>query len=380
MVAFLLLYNWKSSNYFFCKLEKSFFMSLKSLLHWSYIFPLLTLAYYFFGIVDDNAWLATLGSFLLISSVLAAVHHAEVVAHKVGEPFGTIILAIAITVLEVGLIVSLMVAGGKETSTLARDTVFAAVMLILNGILGACLLVGGLKFKEQFFARTSGNMALISLVAIVVMTLILPNYTTTELSATFSKAQLIFFSVASLVIYSTFLMVQTVRHRNYFLPEDDEPHADPPTNFVSTMSLIFLLICLGVVVVMAKGLSPTIESVVHNLGAPQALVGVIIAAVVLLPEGMAAIKAARRNQFQTSLNLALGSAIASIGLTIPCVAVVSILYDMPLVLGLDIKSMVLLALSLYTVMLSLSRGKTNILYGVVLLVNLLAYIFTVIVP
>lgn len=355
-------------------------MSLKSLLHWSYIFPLLTLAYYLFGIVDDNAWLAALGSLLLISSVLAAVHHAEVVAHKVGEPFGTIILAIAITVLEVGLIVSLMVAGGKETSTLARDTVFAAVMLILNGILGACLLVGGIKFKEQFFARTSGNMALISLVAIVVMTLILPNYTTTELSATFSKAQLIFFAAASLVIYSTFLMVQTVRHRNYFLPEDDEPHADPPTNFISSMSLIFLLICLGVVVVMAKGLSPTIESVVHNLGAPQALVGVIIAAVVLLPEGMAAIKAARRNQFQTSLNLALGSAIASIGLTIPCVAVVSIIYEMPLILGLDIKSMVLLALSLYTVMLSLSRGKTNILYGVVLLVNLLAYIFTVIVP
>jgi len=355
-------------------------MSLKSLLHWSYIFPLLTLAYYLFGIVDDNAWLAALGSLLLISSVLAAVHHAEVVAHKVGEPFGTIILAIAITVLEVGLIVSLMVAGGKETSTLARDTVFAAVMLILNGILGACLLVGGIKFKEQFFARTSGNMALISLVAIVVMTLILPNYTTTELSATFSKAQLIFFAVASLVIYSTFLMVQTVRHRNYFLPEDDEPHADPPSNFISSMSLIFLLICLGVVVVMAKGLSPTIESVVHNLGAPQALVGVIIAAVVLLPEGMAAIKAARRNQFQTSLNLALGSAIASIGLTIQCVAVVSIIYEMPLILGLDIKSMVLLALSLYTVMLSLSRGKTNILYGVVLLVNLLAYIFTVIVP
>ena len=355
-------------------------MSLKSLFHWSYIFPLLSLAYYLFGIVDDNAWMATLGGLLLISSVLAAVHHAEVVAHKVGEPFGTIILAIAITVLEVGLIVSLMVAGGKETSTLARDTVFAAVMLILYGILGACLLVGGLKFKEQFFARTSGNIALISLVAIVVMTLILPNYTTTELSATFSKAQLIFFSVASLVIYSTFLMVQTVRHRNYFLPDDDEPHADPPNNIVSVMSLVFLLICLGVVVVMAKALSPTIESVVHNFGAPQALVGVIIAAVVLLPEGMAAIKAARRNQFQTSLNLALGSAIASIGLTIPCVAVVSIIYEMPLLLGLDIKSMVLLALSLYTVMLSLSRGKTNILYGVVLLVNLLAYIFTVIVP
>ncbi|WP_333851374.1 calcium:proton antiporter [Epilithonimonas sp.] len=356
-------------------------MSLKSLLHWSFIFPLLSLIYYLLGVTDDSPLLAVLGGVLLITSVLGAVHHAEVVAHKVGEPFGTIILAIAITVLEVGLIVSLMIAGGKETHTLARDTVFAAVMLILNGILGACLLVGGIKFKEQFFARTSGNMALISLVAIVVMTLILPNYTTSELSATFSKTQLIFFSLASLVIYSTFLMVQTVRHRNYFLPEnDDEPHAEPPTNLESTMSLIFLIICLGVVVFLAKALSPQIENMVHNFGAPQALVGVIIAAVVLLPEGMAAIKAARRNQFQTSLNLALGSAIASIGLTVPCVAVVSIIYEMPLLLGLDIKSMVLLALSLYTVMLSLNRGKTNILYGVVLLVNLFAYIFTVIVP
>ncbi|MFC0345725.1 calcium:proton antiporter [Epilithonimonas hispanica] len=356
-------------------------MNLKSLFHWSYIFPILSVVYYSLGITDNSPLLAILGGALLISSVLGAVHHAEVVAHKVGEPFGTIILAIAITVLEVGLIVSLMVAGGKETDKLARDTVFAAVMLILNGILGACLLLGGIKFKEQFFARTSGNMALISLVAIVVMTLILPNYTTTELSATFSKAQLIFFSIASLIIYSTFLMVQTVRHRNYFLPEnDDEQHAEPPTNFESTMSLIFLIICLGVVVFLAKALSPQIENMVHSFGAPQALVGVIIAAVVLLPEGMAALKAARRNQFQTSLNLALGSAIASIGLTIPCVAVVSIIYEMPLLLGLDIKSMVLLALSLYTVMLSLNRGKTNILYGVVLLVNLFAYIFTVIVP
>ncbi len=356
-------------------------MQIKTLLHWSFIFPILALVYYLLGVADETPLLAILGGALLISAVLAAVHHAEVVAHKVGEPFGTIILAIAITVLEVGLIVSLMMAGGKETYTLARDTVFAAVMLILNGILGICLLVGGIKFKEQFFARTSGNMALISLVAIVVMTLILPNYTTSELSATFSKAQLIFFSIASLVIYSTFLMVQTVRHRNYFLPDgDEETHAIPPSNFDSCMSLIFLILCLGVVVFLAKSLSPQIESMVHSLGAPQALVGVIIAAVVLMPEGLAALKAARRNQFQTSLNLALGSAIASIGLTIPCVAVVSIIYEMPLLLGLDLKSMVLLALSLYTVMLSLNRGKTNILYGVVLLVNLFAYIFTVIVP
>jgi Ca2+:H+ antiporter len=224
-------------------------------------------------------------------------------------------------------------------------------------------------------------MALIGLVAIVVMTLILPNYTTSEITPSFNNSQLIFFSVASLVIYGTFLMVQTVRHRNYFLPDGDEDtHAEPPSNLTSFISLLFLILCLGVVVFLAKSLSPQIENVVQSFGAPESLVGVIIAAVVLLPEGLAAIKAARRNQFQTSLNLALGSALASIGLTIPCVAVVCIIFDLPLVLGLDTKSMILLGLSLYTVMLSLNRGKTNVLYGVVLLVNLFAYVFTVIVP
>lgn len=355
-------------------------MNIKALLHWSFIFPILALAYYLLGVTDDSPLLAGLGGALLISAVLSAVHHAEVVAHKVGEPFGTIILAICITILEVGLIVSLMMAGGSKAATLPRDTVFAAIMLILNGILGACLLAGSVKFKEQFFARSSGNMALIGLVAIVVMTLILPNYTTSEITPSFNNSQLIFFSVASLVIYGTFLMVQTVRHRNYFLPDDDEPHAEPPSNFISFTSLLFLILCLGVVVFLAKSLSPQIENVVQSIGAPESLVGVIIAAVVLLPEGLAAIKAARRNQFQTSLNLALGSALASIGLTIPCVAVVCIMFDLPLVLGLDTKSMILLGLSLYTVMLSLNRGKTNVLYGVVLLVNLFAYVFTVIVP
>lgn len=357
-------------------------MSLKRIFKKTYVFPILSVIYYLSGLADKNVWFALLGGFLLISCVLGAVHHAEVVAHRVGEPFGTVVLAIAITVLEVGLIISIMIAGGKQTATLVRDTVFAAVMLILNGILGLCLLLGGVKFKEQFFGRSSGNMALISLVAIVVMTLILPNYTTSENSPTYNKAQLIFFSVTALIIYSTFLMVQTVRHRNYFLPENntEKKHADPPSNLVSFVSLAFLIICLGVVVFLAKALSPQIERMVQNFGAPKSLVGVIIAVVVLLPEGMAAIKAARRNQIQTSLNLALGSALASIGLTVPCVAFVSIIYHFPLILGLDVKSMILLALSLYIAMLSLNRGKTNILYGVVLLVNLLAYIFTVIVP
>jgi len=356
-------------------------MNLKYTFHWTHIAPVLAWLYYFSGFAHQDGWMSVIGALLLISGVLSAVHHAEVVAHKVGEPFGTIILAVAITVIEVAIIISLMVAGGENAMTLPRDTVFAAIMILLNGILGACLLIGGAKYHEQFFAQTSANTALISLVAILVLTLVLPNYTTSEVSPTYNNAQLIFISIACLVIYGTFLMIQTVRHRNYFLSKDEEnAEVAPPSNAKAIISFFYLLICLGIVVLLAKSLSPQIERFVESIGAPKSLVGVIIALVVLLPEGLAALKAARRNRIQTSLNLSLGSALASIGLTIPCVAIVCIVYEIPLVLGLDIKSMVLLALSVYIVMLSLNRGKTNILYGVVLLVNFVAYIFTVIVP
>lgn len=357
-------------------------MDIKYAFHWTHVFPILTWVYYFSGFTATESWYSIIGGLLLIASVLSAVHHAEVVAHKVGEPFGTIILALAITIIEVALIISLMIAGGETAAALARDTVFAAIMLILNGIIGACLLVGSVKFHEQFFARTSANTALVSLVAILVLTMVLPNYTTSEVGAAFNDAQLIFVSIACLGIYATFLMIQTVRHRNYFLAEGDDEQqiAEPPSNTKAAVSFIYLLICLGAVVLLAKSLSPQIESIVQEIGAPKSLVGVIIAAVVLLPEGLAAIKAARRNRIQTSLNLSLGSALASIGLTIPCVSVVCIIFDLPLILGLDIKSMILLSLSVFIVMLSLSRGKTNILYGVVLLVNLMAYVFTIIVP
>lgn len=356
---------------------------MKHLLHWSVIFPLLASVFYLSGVTNDSVTMNIIGGLLLISGVLAAVHHAEVVAHRVGEPFGTIILAICITILEVSLIISLMVAGGEHATTYARDTVFAAIMLILNGILGICIWIGGVKYHEQFFARSSATTSLVSLVAILTITLILPNYTTTVSGPYYSKAQLIFVGVACLVIYSTFLMVQTVSHRNYFISENDEEgngHTHRPNILATIISLILLIICLAVVVFMAKALSPPIEEMVKGLGAPQSLVGVIIAFVVLLPEGLAAIRAARRNRIQSSLNLALGSALASIGLTIPCVVIVCVLYDIPLVLGLDKKSVILLGLSVFTVMLSLSRGKTNILYGVVLLTNLAAYIFYIVAP
>jgi len=299
------------------------------------------------------------------------------------EPFGTIILAICITILEVSLIISLMIAGGEKAMTYARDTVFAAIMLILNGIIGVCIWIGGVKFKEQFFARTSATTSLVSLVAILTMTLILPNFTTSKVGPYYTTSQLIFVSFASLMIYGTFLMVQTVRHRNYFIVVSEKEEietAEPPTVFKTFMSLGLLILCLAVVVFMAKALSPTIEGLVEDFGAPKSLVGVIIAAVVLLPEGIAAIRAAKNNKIQSSLNLALGSALASIGLTIPAVSAVCIFYDIPLVLGLDKKSIILLGLSVFTVMLSLSRGKTNILYGMVLLVNLAAYIFYILEP
>lgn len=348
---------------------------------WSLALPVLAWLIYFINITGSG-WLQIVGGIFLMGSVLSAVHHAEVVAHRVGEPFGTIILALAVTILEVSLIISLMVAGGENAAYLARDTVFAAIMLILTGILGICLMIGGWKHREQVFSPKSASTALVTLVGILTLTLVLPNFTTSTSGATYNSAQLIFVAVACLVLYSSFIMVQTVRHRDYFLAADDDPnhHAEPPSIKVALTSLTFLIICLGIVVLLAKALSPSIEHMVEELGAPQALVGVIIAAVVLMPEGLAALNAARHNRLQTSINLALGSALASIGLTIPAVAIVCLMYDINIVLGLDLKSMVLLALATFTVMLSLNHGRTNMLYGIVLLVNLAAYIFTVIVP
>ncbi|WP_407406133.1 calcium:proton antiporter [Chryseobacterium sp.] len=356
-------------------------MKLKEFLHYTYIFPILSVLYYFTGFMGHSPLFDGIAGILLTASVLSAVHHAEVVAHKVGEPYGTIILALCITIIEVALIISLMVAGGKEAMTLARDTVFAAVMIILNGILGICILVGGVKYFEQYFARTSATTYLVSIVSILIITLVLPNFTSSINGPFYNEAQLAFVSIACLVIYGVFLMVQTVRHRSYFVSVDENAGIHfVPNNKQTIVSFIFLIICLIIVVMMAKGLSGTIENMVQSVGAPKSLVGVIIAAVILLPEGLAAIRAARNNQIQASLNLALGSALASIGLSIPAVAVVCIIYDIPLVLGLDKKDIILLSLTVFIVMLSLSRGKTNVLYGTVLLVNLAAYIFTVIVP
>ena len=328
-----------------------------------------------------GAYLAVL-AIGLFWGVLAAVFHAEVVAHKIGEPYGTLVLAVAVTAIEVALIVSLMIAGGAETTGLARDTVFAAVMLILNGMVGICLLAGGSRHGEQTFTLSGVSAALTTLAAISVLTMVLPNYTTTTPGPFYSGSQLIFIAVVSLVLYGTFVFVQTVRHRDYFLPasggEDD--HAPVPPARLAWWSGALLLVCLGGVVLLAKSLSPALEAAVLRMGAPKALVGIIIAAVVLLPEGIAAYQAARANRLQTSLNLALGSALASIGLTIPAVAIVSLVNGWTLTLGIDVKSTVLLLLSIIVTSLSLGSGRTTIMQGTVLLMIFAVYLFVTVVP
>nr|WP_294848378.1 ionic transporter y4hA [uncultured Sphingomonas sp.] len=329
---------------------------------------------------------AALIAIILIGVVIAAVHHAEVIAHKVGEPFGSLVLALAVTIIETGLIVTLMLDSGDAAATLARDTVFAAAMIILNLLIGLCLLLGGIRHKEQRFTLSGANAALSTIAILTVLTLVLPNFTTSVAGPIYSPFQLGFVAVISLVLYLTFLFVQTVRHRDYFLPAKDDParsdddHAQPPSAVTAWTSLGLLLVCLVAVVLLAKKLSPVIEAKVLGAGLPLALVGVIIAATVLMPEGLAAVRAARANRLQTSMNLALGSALATIGLTIPAVAVVSLTTGLPLSLGLNTAGITLLALTLFVASLSLQRGRTTVLQGALHLVLFAAYLLVTIVP
>jgi Ca2+:H+ antiporter len=327
--------------------------------------------------------LAGAAGIALITTVFAAVYHAEVVAHRVGEPFGTIVLAVAVTIIEVALIISVVIAAPAEKADLARDTVFAAVMIVCNGIVGLCLLWGGARHHEQGFQVLGASAALAVLAALTVLTLILPNVATSVPGPVFSTAQLAFAGIVSLVLYGGFIFVQTVRHRDYFLPvepEREKAHAQLPSNRTAIVSAGVLLAALVAVVGLAKSLTPVLETAVRLLDVPKGLVGVIIAALVLMPEGLAALQAARANRLQTSLNLALGSALASIGLTIPAVATVSIALHQPITLGLEQKDQVLLALTLLISVITLGTGRTTVLQGVVHLAIFAVFLFFAIVP
>lgn len=319
----------------------------------------------------------------LCVTVLVAVHHAEVVAHRVGEPFGTLILALAVTVIEVALIVSLMLSGGAERSALARDTVFATVMIVCNGGIGLCLLTGTMRHFVLDFRVEGTSPALSVIIALTTLTLILPTLTTTTPGPTFAPSQLVFAGVMSLVLYGVFVFVQTVRHRDYFLhvaTGGDIQHAAPPAARAALVSLVFLLMSLVAVVGLAKSIAPAVQAAVTAAGAPAAVVGIVIALLVLLPETWAAMRAALRNRMQTSLNLLLGSALATIGLTIPAVAVISLTAGLPLQLGLPPKETALLVLTFLVSITTLAGGRATVLHGVVHLVLFATFLFLAVVP
>ncbi|MFD5466652.1 calcium:proton antiporter [Kitasatospora sp. NPDC127059] len=322
---------------------------------------------------DLPGWVVGVVAVFLIGAVLAAVHHAEVIAHWTGEPFGSLVLAVAVTVIEVALIVTLMADGGDKSATLARDTVFAAVMITCNGIMGLSIIVAAVKYRTAVFNAEGTGTALACIATLATLSMVLPTFTTSTPGPQFSTTQLTYAAIASLVVYGLFVTTQTLRHRDYFLPvtpegevrrvEDEEDHAAPPTVRAAGVSLLLLAVALVAVVGLAKGVSPTIESAVDSAGLPHAVVGVVIAMMVLLPETIAALRSAVRNRVQTSLNLALGSALASIGLTIPAVAIASVWLSGPLVLGLEPSHLVLLTLTVVLGTLTVIPRRATLLQG-----------------
>ena len=334
----------------------------------------------------ETLWQIILMAVLLIAAVINAVHQAEVIAHKTGEPLGTLVLAISVTIIEVALIVSIMLSAGADGALIARDSVFAAVMIVMNGVIGVSIFLGGLRHRILSFRVEGTNSSLAVLIALAVLTLVMPNFTITTPGPTFSNSQLMLAGVLSLVLYGTFVFIQTVRHRDYFLPSHDaaladpEVHAPAPSNTKTAVSVVLLLVSLVAVVLLAKALSPSIEAAIDRVGAPRSVIGIAIALLVLLPEGVAATRAAMANRLQTSLNLSLGSALASIGLTIPAVAFISIFFDLPLSLGVDNLGMTFLALTFLLSLLTIAIGRATVLQGVVHLVVFAAYLFLSLVP
>ena len=316
---------------------------------------------------------------VLAAAVLAAVHHAEVIAHKVGEPYGSLVFAVAVTVIEVGLIVMLMIEGGDKAAGLARDTVFAAVMITCNGILAISILAASGRYRLARFNAEGSGAALATVATLTTLTLVLPTFTTSVPGPQFSGIQLAFAAIASGVIYAVFVTTQTGRHRDFFLPveegkTDADSHADPPTLRATMTSLVLLVVSLVVVVGLAKVESPFIEAAVTGSGLQQAVVGVAIAFLVLLPETLAAYRAARRHRTQVAVNLAFGSAMASIGLTIPAVAIASVWLDGPLLLGLGPTQLVLFALTMLVGALTVVPGRATRLQASVHLAILAAFL------
>jgi Ca2+:H+ antiporter len=277
-----------------------------------------------------------------------------------------------------------MLAGAGAKAELARDTMYATVMIIANGVVGACVLLGALRHREQSFRIEGAGPGMAALATLATLVLVMPAFTVSAQGPRYTTSQLGFVAFSALMMWCVFVFFQTIRHRDYFLPptgaSDEAAHATPPTAAQTWASLALLMVSLVAVVGLAKVLSPAIESAVRSAGAPPAVIGIAIALLVLMPESIAAIRAALADRLQTSMNLAFGSALATIGLTVPVVVFVCILLGIPLVLGLEPKDIVLLALTLLVCTIGVGSGRTNMMQGVVQLVIFGAFLFLAVVP
>ncbi|NQW84341.1 MAG: ionic transporter y4hA [Alcaligenaceae bacterium] len=325
-------------------------------------------------------------SAVLIGVVLIAVKNADVVAERVGQPFGTIILALAVTVIEVVLITTILFSDAPGAMSIVRDSLLATIMICMNGIMGICILMGALKFNETIFRADGTNSTLSILFVLSILVLVLPDFTTTIPGPFYDRTQLLTCAIACLTMWFVYFLSQTRAHRiQYTAPRTenapgDQAHPHIPTNKKALIGLVLMLIALTAVVLLAKLLAPKLEQLVTAIGAGKGLVGILVAFLCLLPESGAAIAAAKRNQLQISFNLALGSSIASLGLTIPVVACIALAYDFKLVLGIDSKSIVFLLMSFVLCGWTVHMGRANFVQAAAHLMIFVSYISFMVVP
>lgn len=360
----------------------------------SLIFPVLALAYFMTaGVVAPSGFVALTpwsnGAAAILIAVLfgvvfAAVRHADAIAHRLGEPYGTLVLTIAVTVIEVALLATLMTSKGGNPA-LVRDTVFAVMMIVVNGIIGLSLVLGGMRHYEQEIQIPGARAYLAVLAPFAVFSLVMPNYTQDAPGPYYSALQLGFVSAVTLALYAAFLFVQTIRHKEYFVAPSAGAHAqehseEPAGEAPIWASLIMLVFSLVGVILLSKKFAQWLDLALGAVGAPPAVAGVVVALLVLSPEGISALKAARRNVLQKSVNLALGSALATIGLTIPTVAIISFVTGVDVVLGLGSRETLLLALTLFVSAVTFAAERTNVLFGLVHLVIFACWLFLIFVP
>ena len=330
--------------------------------------------------LSSASWFAFVSLWLLAAmflSAFAVVRHAEALAEKLGEPYGTLILTLAITGIEVIMIAALMYTG-KGNATLARDAMMAVVMIVLNGMVGVSLIVGGLRYHEQAYNLQGANSFLAVILPLAVLGLVQPNFTVTTPGPVYSPIQAAFLSVMSVVLYGVFLGIQTSRHRDYFVAPKGRDGGKKPAAVHGVRSIPYhaalLVVYVLPMVLLSKQIAVPINHAIQVLRAPPELAGFLVSVLILSPESLGATRAALANELQRSVNILLGSVLASIGLTIPAVLAIGFVTGHEIVLGLGATDMTLLLLTLALSTLTFAAPRTNVLFGAVHLVVFFAYL------